>query len=220
MILDPLTGRPVPATLESPAPAPAGGWPRTGVLAVQGDFEAHRHALGRLGIDAPEVRRPKQLDGLDALVLPGGESGAHLRILRENGLYEALRGFHARGGALYGTCAGLILLARHVTHPEQDSLGLIDVDVVRNGYGRQIDSFEADVPATALGRAADAPLRLVFIRAPRISRVGKGVSVLLECAGEPVMARQGRVLVSSFHPEVTGDPLVHQWFLTHVAERA
>ena len=220
MTLDALTGRPVPVALGARVPAPAGGWPRVGVLAIQGDFEAHRHALARLGITAPEVRRPEQLDGLDALILPGGESGAHLRILKENGLYEALAHFHARGGALYGTCAGLILLARHVTGPAQDSLGLIDVDVVRNGYGRQIDSFEADVPAETLGRAADAPLRLVFIRAPRITRVGKGVQVLLECAGEAVMARQGRVLVSSFHPEVTGDALIHRWFLTNVAVRA
>lgn len=220
MTLDALTGRPVPVAREARVPAPAGGWPRVGVLAIQGDFEAHRHALARLGLDAPEVRRPEELAGLDALILPGGESGAHLRILKENGLWSALADFHARGGALYGTCAGLILLAKHVTQPTQDALGLIDVDVVRNGYGRQIDSFEADVPAEALGRAADQPLRLVFIRAPRLSRVGPGVQVLLECAGEPVMAREGRVLVSSFHPEVTGEGLIHRWFLENVAVRA
>lgn len=192
-------------------------WPRTGVLAVQGDFSAHREVLAALGVEAREVRRPDQLDALDALILPGGESGAHLLILKENGLFEALQKFHARGGSLYGTCAGLILLATSVSNPVQPSLGLLDVEVVRNGYGRQIDSFEVDTPAPALGLPAGRELRLVFIRAPRISRVGAGVEVLLSRGGEPVMVRQGRVLASTFHPEMTGDGAVHRWFLTEVA---
>lgn len=219
MTLDVDTGRPVPVAIPAAVPAPPGGWPRVGVLAVQGDFQAHRDALAGLGIDAPEVRRPEQLDDLDALILPGGESGAHLRILSENGLFDALRGFHDRGGALYGTCAGLILLARGVLHPEQASLGLIDIDVLRNGYGRQIDSFEADVPAPALGHPPGDPLRLVFIRAPRIHRVGPGVEVLLRHAGEPVLVREGRVLAGTFHPEMTGDAAIHRYFLERVACR-
>lgn len=212
-----LTGRPVTGTSARLAAVPAGGWPRVGVLAVQGDFEAHRQTLAGLGVEAPEVRRPEQLDRLDALILPGGESGAHLRILQENGLFEAIRVFHARGGALYGTCAGLILLAKGVSNPPQESLGLIDLDIIRNGYGRQIDSFETDVPAPWLGRPADHPLRLVFIRAPRITRVGPDVEVLLSHDGEPVMARQGRVLVSTFHPEMAGDGAIHRWFLEQIS---
>jgi 5'-phosphate synthase pdxT subunit len=185
------------------------------VLAVQGDFAAHLASLERLGLEPVEVRTPAELSGLDGVILPGGESGAHVRILRENGLWDALRDFHAAGGALYGTCAGLILLARGVTNPAQESLGLLDVDVIRNGYGRQIDSFEADVDAAALG--AVAPLRLVFIRAPRIGRVGTDVEVLLSHDGEPVAVRQGRVLASTFHPEMTDDPAMHRFFLERVA---
>jgi 5'-phosphate synthase pdxT subunit len=189
-------------------PAPAGGWPRTGVLAIQGDFEAHGHALARLGITAPEVRRPAELEGLDALILPGGESGAHLRILKENGLWGALAAFHARGGALYGTCWQL--------HSRKNRF-FCDPNAPRPTEQR--GSARSLIDPTSAG-AADQPLRLVFIRAPRISRVGPGVQVLLTCAGEPVMARQGRVLVSSFHPEVTGDALIHRWFLENVAVRA
>lgn len=194
----------------------ATGKPRIGVLAVQGDYEAHRKALEELGVEVTLVRSPADLAGLEGLILPGGESGAHIRILRENGLYDALRTFHSGGGALYGTCAGLILLARNVTGPAQESLGLIDVDVLRNGYGRQIDSFEADTAVTRPEGLGGKPLRMVFIRAPRITRLGPGVEVLLRHGDEPVAAREGRVLVTSFHPEMTDDRRLHRYFLEKV----
>ncbi|HEX7878173.1 MAG TPA: pyridoxal 5'-phosphate synthase glutaminase subunit PdxT [Candidatus Eisenbacteria bacterium] len=196
--------------------------PRVGVLAVQGDFAAHLAALERLGVPAVEVRTPAELSALDGVILPGGESGAHIRILKENGMWDALRAFHSSGGALWGTCAGLILLAKNVTNPPQDSLGLIDIDVVRNGWGRQIDSFEADVPFTDWGDIAapaasePAVLRLVFIRAPRISRVGPEARVLLSIEGEPIAVVQERVLVTTFHPEMTGDASIHRWFVERV----
>jgi 5'-phosphate synthase pdxT subunit len=185
-------------------------------VAVQGDYDAHRRTLRGLGIEAPLVRTPEELTGLDGLILPGGESGAHVRILRENGLFDALRDFHADGGALYGTCAGLILLARNVAGPPQESLGLIDLDVLRNGYGRQIDSFEADATPAGQALSGPEPLRMVFIRAPRITRAGPGVEVLLRHGDEPVAAREGRVLVTSFHPEMTDDHRVHRYFVEKV----
>ena len=196
---------------------------RIGVLAIQGDFAAHLAALSRLGIDGVEVRTPSELEGLDALIMPGGESGAHVRILKENGLWNALRAFHSRGGALWGTCAGLILLAKKVTNPDQESLGLIDIDVIRNGWGRQVDSFEADVPSShwrdiaAPAAPTSDTLRLVFIRAPRITRVGPTATTLLSLDDEPVAVVQDRVLVTTFHPEMTGDPTVHRWFVERVA---
>ncbi len=195
----------------SGAPVPA-----VGVLAVQGDFAAHLDGLARLGVAGREVRTPGDLAGLDGVILPGGESGAHRRILQENGLFEALRRFHDEGGALYGTCAGLILLARSVTNPVQESLGLIDVDVVRNGYGRQIDSFEAVGRPEPGGPFEGRTLPMVFIRAPRIGRLGPGVEVLLRHDEEPVAVREGRVLASTFHPEMTDDETFHRYFLTEV----
>jgi pyridoxal 5'-phosphate synthase pdxT subunit len=190
---------------------------KIGVLAVQGDFEAHVKVLESLGVQTALVKRPDELKGLDGLVLPGGESGAHLRIMKENGLFDAIRKYHGSGGAVYGTCAGLILAARNVSGPAQDSLGLIDIDVERNGYGRQIDSFERDVngdPALTNGH----PLRMVFIRAPRIGRVGPEVKVLLQNDGEPVAVREDRVLVTAFHPEIAGDDRVHRYFLNDVVQ--
>ena len=186
-----------------------------GVLAVQGDFEAHRRVLESLGAETREVRTPADLEGLDALVLPGGESSTHLKILQEEGLFGAVRSFGERGGAIFGTCAGAILLAREVKNPEQASLGLVDMTVLRNGYGRQLQS------EVRRGRSAlkDEPLEMVFIRAPVIERVGREVDVLAEDGGKPVLVRQGRVLAATFHPELTSDPAVHKYFLELAAER-
>ena len=177
---------------------------KIGVLAVQGNFREHVAMLRELGADAVEVRLPGQLEGLDGLVIPGGESTAITRLMRLYGLEEAIRSF---AEPVFGTCAGMILLDR--AH-----LGLVDVDVERNGYGRQLASFEAD-----LALADDPePLRGVFIRAPRVTDAGAEVEVLASHDGVPVLLRQGRFLVASFHPELTGDTRVHERFLELVRE--
>lgn len=170
--------------------------------------------LARLGVDAVEVRKPGQLDGLDGLVVPGGESTAIGRLLRLYGLDDAIERFE---GPILGTCAGMILLAREAVDgvPDQLLLGLVDVTVRRNGYGRQIWSFEADVEVAGDER----PLRGIFIRAPRVEAAGQGVEVLGELDGRPVLLRQGRCVVASFHPELTDDARVHELFLEIVAER-
>jgi 5'-phosphate synthase pdxT subunit len=180
--------------------------PRIGVLALQGAFREHAAVLQRLGADVVEVRLPEQLAGLDGLVVPGGESTAIMRLARLYGLDEAIRGFQ---GPILGTCAGMILLDR--AH-----LGLADVEVDRNAYGRQLASFEADLRLDG----AEQPFRGVFIRAPRLRAAGRGVEVLAELDGEPVLLRDGRVLVASFHPELTDDPRVHERFLELVEEGA
>ena len=180
--------------------------PRIGVLAVQGNFREHAAALRRLGAEAVEVRKPEQLDGLDGLVIPGGESTTFMRLMRLYGLDEAVRRF---GGPILGTCAGMIVLDR-------EHLGLVDVVVDRNAYGRQVSSFEADL---RLEDEAE-PLRGVFIRAPRVREVGDDVEVLAELDGEPVLLRQGRFLAASFHPELTGDTRVHERFLDLVRQEA
>jgi 5'-phosphate synthase pdxT subunit len=177
---------------------------RIGVLALQGNFREHAAMLRSLGAEVVEVRKPEQLGDLDGLVVPGGESTTFLRLMRLYGLDEAIRGFE---GPMLGTCAGMIVLDRH-------HLGLVDIDVDRNAYGRQVASFEAD-----LGLAGEeAPLRGVFIRAPRVRAVGPDVEVLAEHEGEPVLVRQGRFLVASFHPELTEDTRVHQLFVDAVEE--
>jgi pyridoxal 5'-phosphate synthase pdxT subunit len=176
-----------------------------GVLAVQGNFREHSAILRRLGASVVEVRLPEQLDGLDGLVIPGGESTAIRRLMRLYGLDDAIRDF---GAPVFGTCAGMILLDR--AH-----LGLVDVDVQRNGYGRQLASFEADLD---LGEGE--PLRGVFIRAPRVTDAGPEVEVLASHDGVPVLLRQGRFLVASFHPELTDDTRVHAKFLELVREES
>ena len=177
---------------------------KIGVLAVQGNFREHAAMLRRLGADAVEVRKPEQLQGLDGLVIPGGESTTFMRLMRLYGLDEAVRKFT---GPVLGTCAGMIVLDRN-------HLGLVDVEVERNAYGRQVASFEAD-----LALADDAePLRGVFIRAPRVHEVGPEVEVLAELDGEPVLLREGRFIVASFHPELTDDTRVHERFLELVGE--
>ena len=179
---------------------------RIGVLAVQGAFREHAATLRRLGAEVVEVRLPEQLDGLDGLVIPGGESTAITHLMRLYGLEDALRRFD---GAVLGTCAGLILLGR-------DHLGLVDVAVDRNAYGRQVASFEADLDLAG----DDEPLRGVFIRAPRVREAGAEVEVLAEHDGQPVLLRQGRFLVATFHPELTDDTRVHARFLELVQEAA
>ena len=175
-----------------------------GVLAVQGNFREHAAMLRRLGADVVEVRKPEQLDGLDGLVVPGGESTTFMRLMRLYGLDESVRLF---AGPVFGTCAGMIVLDR--AH-----LGLMDVEVDRNAYGRQVASFEADLRLAGDGE----PLRGVFIRAPRVRTVGDEVEVLAEHDGEPVLLREGRFLVASFHPELTEDTRVHELFLDQVRE--
>ena len=176
-----------------------------GVLALQGDFAAHRRALRELDVPVREVRRVGELPGLAGLVIPGGESTTLLNLMREEPWFEAVRRFHDEGGVLLGTCAGAILLAREV-RPRQESLGLLDAVVERNAYGRQVDSFEARVEAPALGGTVDG----VFIRAPRFRAVGPEVEVLARYEGEPVLVRQGRVLAATFHPELTGSRTLHR----------
>ena len=177
---------------------------RVGVLALQGNFREHEAMLRRLGVDAVEVRKPEELAGLDGLVVPGGESTTFMRLMRLYGLDEAIREFQR---PVLGTCAGMIVLDR-------DHLGLVDLEVDRNAYGRQVASFEADLRLAG----EDEPLRGVFIRAPRVRATGEDVEVLAEHEGEPVLVRDGRILVASFHPELTEDTRVHELFLAAVAE--
>jgi 5'-phosphate synthase pdxT subunit len=178
-----------------------------GVLALQGDVEAHRRVLDSLGCRTRELRHAAELDAVAAVVVPGGESTTLLRLMAGEPWFEALRRFHREGGALLGTCAGAILLAREVRGPAQASLGLLDAVVERNGYGRQRDSFEARLAAPAIG---GAPLDAVFIRAPRFRALGPGVEVLAEHGGEPVLVREGRVIAATFHPEIAGESRVHR----------
>lgn len=182
---------------------------KIGILAVQGDFEAHAAMLAGLGAETLEVRTVRDLDGCDALILPGGESTTQLQFLQEEGLYDAIKQFAADGGAIFGTCAGAILLATEVKSPAQASLGLLDMTVLRNAYGRQLAS---DV-FFGSSKLTDSPMEMVFIRAPVIDTVGPGVEVLAEYAGKPVLVRKANVMAATFHPELTGDSTVHRHFL-------
>ena len=187
--------------------------PRIGVLAIQGDFAAHAAALREAGAEVCEVRKAAELRAVDGLVVPGGESTTLLKFILnpDLGYREAFQEFHQAGKPLFGTCAGLILAAKEVTNPPQFSFGFIDVGVERNAYGRQKESFESVGEGYLRGKAE--PLKMVFIRAPRLIRLGPQVEVLANWQGEPVMACQGNVLVASFHPELTGDLTVHRYFL-------
>jgi pyridoxal 5'-phosphate synthase pdxT subunit len=175
-----------------------------GVLAVQGNFREHAAMLRELGAEVREVRKPDELSGLDGLVIPGGESTAFMRLMRLYELDEAIRDFR---GPVLGTCAGMIVLDR-------DHLGLVDIGVRRNAFGRQVASFETDLELPGGGE----PMRAIFIRAPWIEEVGPGVEVLAEVDGHPVLAREGRFLVASFHPELAGDTRLHQLFLEPMRE--
>jgi pyridoxal 5'-phosphate synthase pdxT subunit len=189
---------------------------KIGIVAIQGDYEAHAGVLERLGVAHTYVRNPADLAGLSGIILPGGESSTHLKVMTEEGLFDALKQFAANGGAFFGTCAGAILLARDVHGPSQASLGLIDMSVLRNGYGRQLASDVHSGPT----KLHKEPLEMVFIRAPIIESIGPGVEVLAEDAGHPVLVEQGRVLASTFHPELTSDNTVHQHFLDVARRRS
>ena len=186
-----------------------------GLLALQGDFAAHEKILAELGVESKLVKKPADLAGVQGLIIPGGESTTLLKLMAPVAMRPALEQFHAQGRPIFGTCAGLILLAQE-TQPHQESLGFIDIVARRNAYGRQIDSFVAlGTPLT--DDLSAEPLEMVFIRAPKIAQVNPGVTPLAECQGEVVLARQGSVLVSSFHPELTQDRRVHQYFLQMLA---
>ena len=182
-----------------------------GVLALQGDYEAHARAFQNAGARTVLVRKPEELAGLDGLVLPGGESTTMLKFLEKQGFFETLGAFVA-ATPCFATCAGCILVASEVLHPKQRSLGVLDATVERNAYGRQIDSTILTLPTELPG----GPLEMVFIRAPRIARVGPGVEVLAQRDGFPVLVRQGDLLVATFHPEMTSDTRVQQLFLEMV----
>jgi 5'-phosphate synthase pdxT subunit len=183
-----------------------------GVLAIQGDFAAHARTLRRIGVDVIEVRRANDLDAADGLILPGGESTTMLKFIEEENLSASIIHFASQGKPIFGTCAGAILLAREVYNPAQASLGLIDIGVERNGYGRQVDSFIAEVETAIEG----GPLEAVFIRAPKIKRTGPEVEVLASLNGEPVLVREGNILAATFHPELTEDTRAHSLFVEMV----
>ncbi|HEV2689834.1 MAG TPA: pyridoxal 5'-phosphate synthase glutaminase subunit PdxT [Bryobacteraceae bacterium] len=186
---------------------------KIGILALQGDFEAHARALERAGAEPIEVRSAADLEKIDGLVIPGGESSTMLKLLEMEGLLEPLREF-GRERSIFGTCAGAILLANEVTNPAQPSLGLMDIGVERNAYGRQLDSRIARLAPEGL----EGDLEAVFIRAPIIRRVGEKAKVLARYQGDPVLVEQGRHLVATFHPELTADSRIHRLFLDKVGD--
>jgi pyridoxal 5'-phosphate synthase pdxT subunit len=178
---------------------------KIGVLALQGDFDAHRRRLEGLGAEVVLVKKPEQFDAVDGLVIPGGESSTFLKLLGEEG-FAKLREF-VRLRPTFGTCAGAILLANQVENPPQAGLGALDITVRRNAYGRQVDSSIRE------GRFLNDPIEMVFIRAPKIERVGKGIEVVATEGNDPVMVRKGNTLAATFHPELSGDARIHQYFL-------
>jgi 5'-phosphate synthase pdxT subunit len=183
--------------------------PNIGILAIQGDFAAHAAMLHSLGAETKEVRTIADLQRCDALILPGGESTTQLQFLQEEGLGEEIKKFAAKKRPVFGTCAGAILLAARVNNPAQDSLGLLDMTILRNGYGRQLAS---DV-SFCNSKLKSEPMEMVFIRAPIIERVGPGVEVLAEYGGKPVLVQKGNLLAATFHPELTADTTIHRHFL-------
>jgi len=185
-----------------------------GVLALQGAFAAHQRALESAGATTRQVRQPGDLAGIDALVMPGGESTTMSRLLTTSGLFDDIKALLSDGLPVFGTCAGMILLATEVLDGRSDQLsfGAIDITVQRNGYGRQIDSFETDLDVVGF----DTPFHAVFVRAPKVVAIGTNVEVIAEYDGVPVVVRQGHVMVASFHPELTGDARLHAKFLQEV----
>lgn len=190
---------------------------RIGVLALQGAFREHRQVLDALGCETWEVRKPEELLGVQGLVIPGGESTTMGKLMTDFDLLEPLRRLGRQGVPIYGTCAGLVVLAAHIIGSDQPRLGLMDIWVRRNAFGRQVESFEADLAIPALG---EDPFPAVFIRAPWVEKVGPNVEVLASIRGQAVLVRQDHLLASSFHPELTADPRLHQYFLEMVEEAA
>lgn len=187
---------------------------KIGILAIQGDFEAHRKRLEELGAETVLVKTATDLESLDGLVLPGGESTTQMKLLTEEGLLDPLLERARAGMAIFGTCAGAILLGKEVKNPVQSSLGLVDMSVVRNAYGRQLESCVL----RGSSRLSGESLEMVFIRAPVIERTGDSVEILARRNGDPVLVRQGRILAATFHPELTADPAVHAYFLKMVRD--
>lgn len=185
-----------------------------GILGLQGDYAAHGAMLDALAVASRVIKKPAQLSAVDGLIFPGGESTTLIKLMDAWDFWTPLRDFAAAGNPIFGTCAGMILLAKGVSNPPQQSLGLIDIDVERNSYGRQVDSFEGTGVWAADG--PPRPLPMIFIRAPRIARLGDGVEVLATCGDDAVAARQGSVLVASFHPELTSDLSLHRYFVAMV----
>lgn len=205
-------------TIPVPTPARAGvaRAPRIGILALQGDVREHANALREVSAEPIEVRLPRDLVGLDGLILPGGESTTMRKLIDIYGLREPIVALSHSGAALYGTCAGMILLADRIADGDEPVLRLLDITVERNAYGRQLDSFEADLAIPSLG---DEPLHGVFIRAPVVSEVGRDVEVLArDPDGRPIAVRQGRVMATAFHPELTGDRRLHRLMLELIAK--
>ncbi len=192
-----------------------GGKP-IGILAIQGDFEMHAKMLERIGEPWKLVKHAAELRGLGGLIMPGGESTTMLKFFANEGMGPAIREFAGEGKPVFGTCAGAILLAKEVSHPPQERLGLLDVAIERNAYGRQVDS---SVRMGECPELADHPVEMVFIRAPIIRRVGEGVRVLGRCDGLPVLVEQGNILAATFHPELTQEETIHRYFLSHCNAR-
>jgi 5'-phosphate synthase pdxT subunit len=188
---------------------------KIGILGLQGDFDAHARMLEKISVTGVIIKKAASLGTVDGLIIPGGESSTILKLMAKDGFVRAFHGLHERDIPVYGTCAGVILLARQILNDHQESLGLLDVDVVRNAYGRQIDSFETEAVIECLGDA----IKLVFIRAPVIRRTGPGVEVLACYGGHPVMVRQGNILGTTFHPEMTEDTRIHEYFIRMVENK-
>ncbi len=186
-----------------------------GVLALQGDFEAHQKMLDRLGTAHVQVRKAGDLEQIDGLIIPGGESTALIKLMNAFGLIDPIRTFYRQGKSIFGTCAGSILVAKEIAHSPQFQFGFIDISIERNGYGRQIQSFEKDVPVKELG---PAPFHAVFIRAPKILNCGKNVKVLAELNGSAVAVTEKNILVSTFHPELTDDTRMHKYFVENITK--
>src|SRR5262245_40673355 len=189
---------------------------RVGVLALQGDFAAHIRALEQLSASASEVRSPAELEKVDALIIPGGESTTMLKLMADAQLVEPIKRFAAEGKPIFGTCAGAIVLAREVSNPDQESLDLIDIGIERNAYGRQVDSFVGEAEMSIEG----GPMEAVFIRAPRIRRTGPAVEILGRLGDEPVLVRQKNILAATFHPELSRDDRAHRLLLSQADDRA